>query len=308
MHRKLPTSVAMTVLLALLCVAVSAISNPIDRLVRVNGLRLHYLEWGSAEKPPMILLHGIGRDAHSFDHFAPHFSQDYRVIAVDLRGHGDSEWHPDGAYLVEDFVSDLAALVEQLGLNNFVLLGNSTGGRVAQVYAGRHSNLVRALIVEDVGPERPPNIAASFERRVREDANGWSSMDELLVKLRAEGSIVSDELLKSHAQSATRRREDGRLVWKRDPKLVNGFVPTELWSDVQRIISPTIYVLGGNSKIVPPSTQERLKASIPGCEIVVMPGVGHYPHLEAPGAYVEVVKDFLSRRVARAGRGLDQKG
>lgn len=301
MHRKLHVSVAMTGLLGLLCVALVAISNPTDRLVKVNGLRLHYLEWGSTERPPMILLHGIGRDAHSFDHIAPHFSQNYHVIAVDLRGHGDSDWHPTGAYLIEDFVSDLEALVEELGLGDFVLLGNSTGGRVAQVYAGRHSEQVRALIVEDVGPERPPNIAASFERRVREDANGWSSEDELLTKLRAEGSNVSDELLKIHARSATRRREDGRLVWKRDPKLVNGFVPTELWSDVQRITSPTLYVLGSNSKIVPPSTQERLKVSIPGCEIVVMPGVGHYPHLESPGAYVDLVKDFLSRRIAGVG-------
>jgi pimeloyl-ACP methyl ester carboxylesterase len=269
-----------------------------DQFVSVNGLRLHYLDWGNAGKPPLIMLHGIGRDAHSFDHIAPRFSNDYHVMAVDLRGHGDSAWHPDGAYLVEDLVKDLEGLVEQRGFRGLVLLGNSTGGRVVQVYAGLHPDRVRALIVEDVGPERPADIAAGFARRVQQEANGWSSEDELVAQLRAQDSKTSEELLRAHARSATKRRDDGRLVWKRDPNLVKGFVPTELWQYVRRITSPTLYVLGGRSTIVSAATQEQLKKTIPGCEIVVMPGLGHYPHLEAPTEYVELVKAFLSRRTA----------
>jgi pimeloyl-ACP methyl ester carboxylesterase len=269
-----------------------------DQFVSVNGLRLHYLDWGNAGKPPLVMLHGIGRDAHSFDHIAPRFSSDYHVIAVDLRGHGDSAWHPDGAYLVEDYVKDLEALVEQRGLRGLVLLGNSTGGRVVQVYAGMHPDRVRALVVEDVGPERPADIAAGFARRVQQEANGWSSEEELVAQLRAQDSKTSEELLRAHARSATKRRGDGRLVWKRDPNLVKGFVPTELWQYVRRITSPTLYVLGGRSTIVSAATQNELKKTIPGCEIVVMPGVGHYPHLEAPSEYVELVKAFLSRRTA----------
>jgi esterase len=262
----------------------------------VNGLRLHYLDWGNAGKPPLVMLHGIGRDAHSFDHIAPRFSGDYHVIAVDLRGHGDSAWHPDGAYLVEDLVKDLEGLVDERGLRGLVLLGNSTGGRVVQVYAGLHPDRVRALVVEDVGPERPADIAAGFARRVQQEANGWSSEDELVAQLRAQDSKTSEELLRAHARSATKRRDDGRLVWKRDPNLVKGFVPTELWQYVRRITSPTLYVLGGRSTIVSAATQEQLKKTVPGCEIVVMPGLGHYPHLEAPTEYVELIKGFLSRR------------
>jgi esterase len=269
-----------------------------DQFVSVNGLRLHYLDWGNAGKPPLIMLHGIGRDAHSFDHIAPRFSSDYHVIAVDLRGHGDSAWHPDGAYLVEDYVKDLEGLVDERGLRGLVLLGNSTGGRVVQVYAGLHPDRVRALIVEDVGPERPADIAAGFAKRVQQDANGWSSEDELVAQLRAQDSKTSEELLRAHARSATKRRDDGRLVWKRDPNLVKGFVPTELWQHVRRITSPTVYVLGGRSTIVSAATQDQLKKTVPGCEIVVMPGIGHYPHLEAPTEYVDLVKGFLSRRTA----------
>ena len=72
-----------------------------DRYITVNGLRLHYLDWGSPQKPPFIMLHGIGRVAHQFDHLAPHFQRDYHVMAIDMRGHGDSAWSPDAAYLVE---------------------------------------------------------------------------------------------------------------------------------------------------------------------------------------------------------------
>ena len=271
-----------------------------DRFISVNGLRLHYLEWGSSAKPPLLLLHGIGRDAHSFDHIAPSFADEYHVVAVDLRGHGDSSWHPAGAYLVDDFVSDIERLVEQLRLADLVVLGNSTGGRVAQVYAGRHADRVRALIVEDVGPERPKDIAAGFARRVQEEANGWKSEAELLAHLKAQSSAVSDDLLRAHVRSATKRRDDGRLVWKRDPKLVNGFVPTELWADVRRISSPALYLLGGKSTIVSAETQAEIARTIPKVEIVVMPGIGHYPHLEAPAEYVRLVKDFLARRLPRS--------
>jgi pimeloyl-ACP methyl ester carboxylesterase len=76
-----------------------------ERFITVNGLRLHYLDWGSANKPAFIMLHGISRVAHQFDHIAPYFTADYHVIAIDMRGHGDSAWSPEGAYVVEDYVA-----------------------------------------------------------------------------------------------------------------------------------------------------------------------------------------------------------
>src|SRR5258708_6035053 len=121
-----------------------------DRFATANGLRLHYLEWGDPPRPAMILLHGIARHAHTFDHVAPAFARGYHVIALDMRGHGDSAWSPEGAYLVQDYVKDLEALVAELHLRGVTLLGNSTGGRVAQVFAGLHPELVERLIVEDV--------------------------------------------------------------------------------------------------------------------------------------------------------------
>ena len=266
-----------------------------DRSVMVNGLRLHYLDWGSSTKPALILLHGIAKHAHTFDHIAVDFARDYHVLAVDMRGHGDSGWSPEGAYLVEDYVKDIEALVRQLGIRRTTLLGNSTGGRVVQVFAGMHPELVDRLIVEDVGPERPQDIADSFARQVRQDADGWASEDELVKQLVARNQRTPEPLLRTYAHFGTKKRDDGRLIWKRDPNLVKGFVVTELWEPVSKITSPTLYVIGGASRIVPAAAQERLKQTLPNVQIVTMPGLGHYPNEENTTGFLAIINPFLKR-------------
>src|SRR5437016_872801 len=283
-------------LLCFLCsVPVFLQAQPADRFVTVNGLRIHYLDWGNETKPPLIMLHGIGRVAHTFDHIAPHFAPNYHVMAVDMRGHGDSAWDPKGAYLVEDYTKDIEALAEQLHLRNIVIWGNSTGGRVAQVFAGMHPELVAAVISEDVGPERPREIADGFTSRVKqEDEKGWASEDDLLASLKGPNSPPPDEILRAYAHYGSKARPDGRIIWKRDPAIGNGFVPTELWRFVRQIKSPIIYILGGRSTIVPAPTQEELKRVLPQAQIVTIPGVGHYPSEENTEEFLAIADRFLS--------------
>jgi len=269
-------------------------AGPTDHTVTVNGLRLHYVDWGNAGAPPMILIHGLDRVARTFDHVAPHFAGRYHVIAVDMRGHGDSDWDPQGRYLVEDHAGDLEGLVQQLGLHGITLWGNSTGGRVAQVFAGKHPELVAAVISEDVGPERPRQIADSYSRRVKQEEAGWATEDELLARLRKANPGASDAVLVSYVRYGTKRRADGRLVWKRDPQLVKGFVATDLWHYVRQITAPMLYVLGGRSTIVPPETQEELRKTLPRVRIVTMPGLGHYPSDEKPEEFIRIVDEFLA--------------
>ena len=269
--------------------------QPIDRNVTINGLRIHYLEWGSSGKQPLILLHGIARVAHTFDHLAPHFSQNHHVIAVDMRGHGDSAWDPQGAYLVEDYVRDIEGLVAQLQLRNIVLWGNSTGGRVAQVFAGSHPELVSAVIVEDVGPERPPAISNRRADRMSQEAKGWASVDELFAQVKTDYPRTSEPVLRCFVQHGSKQNAEGRIVWKRDPAILNGFVPTELWAIVRKIKAPIIYILGGGSTIVPPETQEELRRALPQAGIVTMPGLGHYPSDEKPGDFLAIVERFLGK-------------
>jgi pimeloyl-ACP methyl ester carboxylesterase len=284
---------ALVVAAVLLCSTVFG-QTPQDRFVNVHGLRLHYLDWGSDGKQPLILLHGIGRVAHTFDHLAGHFAPNYHVLAVDMRGHGDSGWDASGAYLVEDYVKDIEGLAEQLQLKNVVIWGNSTGGRVAQVFAGMHPELVAAVISEDVGPERPREIADSGTRRLQqEDARGWASEDELLAELKTGNARTPEDILRAYVTYGSKRRADGRVIWKRDPKIANGFVPTELWKYVREIKAPIIYILGGRSTIVPTATQQELKKTLPQAQIETLPGLGHYPSEENMKDFLAIVDKFL---------------
>jgi hypothetical protein len=102
----------------------SAAGAAADSFVTVNGLRIHYVDWGNPRATPLILIHGLDRVARTFDHLVPHFTARYHVIAMDMRGHGDSGWDPQGRYHVEDHVSDVEGLVQQHGLKNITIWGN----------------------------------------------------------------------------------------------------------------------------------------------------------------------------------------
>jgi esterase len=277
--------------------------QPRDRFATVNGLRIHYLEWGAAGRQPLVLLHGIARVAHTFDHLAPHFSDKHHVIAVDLRGHGGSDWDPKSEYRVEDYTRDVEALVGQLGLRNVVLWGNSTGGRVAQVLAGSRPELVSSVIVEDVGPERPPAISERRAKRMAEEEKGWASADELLAQVKATYPRTPGPLLEAFVGHGSKLRADGRVVWKRDPAIEKGFVPTEIWRFVRAIRAPIVYILGGASTIVPAETQAEIRRVLPHVRIVTLPGLGHYPSEEDAAAFLAVVDGFLSEGERRKAKG-----
>ena len=273
--------------------AVAQPATPVDRFLTVNGVRIHYVDWGNVAAPPLILIHGLDRVARTFDHVVPHFTSRFRVIAVDMRGHGDSDWDPQARYVVEDHVGDLEGVVSQLGLRNITLWGNSTGGRVVQVFAGKHPDLVAQVISEDVGPERPQQIADSYARRVKQEEQGWATEEELIATL-MKAAGASEAVIRPYVRYGTKRRADGRLVWKRDPNLVKGFVATDLWQHVRSITAPILYVLGGRSTIVPPETHEKLKATLRRVTIATIPGVGHYPSDERPADFLAIVDRFLT--------------
>lgn len=267
--------------------------TPEDRFFLSDSLRIHYLDWGGEDLQPLLLLHGISRVAHNFDHVAGHFTPHYRVLAPDLRGHGDSDWHPDGAYLVEDYVRDVEALIDELNLTNLVIWGQSTGGRVAQVIAGKHQERVAAVIVEDVGPERPREVSDRRAKRMGDEENGWATQEEVVASIRPRYPLTPDERLRHFVRHGTRQRADGRHVWKVDRNITKGFIPTDIWSHVREIQAPIIYILGGASQIVPPETQEELRLALPQVEIVTMPGLGHYPSDDSPEDFLAIVDRFL---------------
>jgi len=293
--RKLLLSIATLSLTGALAGAQSSSTAlPADRFLDVNGLRMHYVDWGGEGKPPLVMVHGLDRNARTFDHLATRFTSKYRVIAIDMRGHGDSGWDPQGRYLVEDHLGDLEGIVQQLKLRNLVLWGNSTGGRVVQVFAGQHPDLVSHVISEDVGPERPRQIADNYAKRVQQEQAGWASEEELLAQLKKGNPRMPTAVLEPYVRYGTKKRADGRIEWKRDPQLVKGFVATDLWRFVRNIRSPILYIIGGRSNIVPAETQDELRKTLPNAQIITIPDVGHYPSDEKTDEVVTIVNRFLA--------------
>ena len=269
--------------------------QPVDQYVTVNGLRLHYLDWGGTGRP-LILVHGLDRHAHTFDHVAPHFTSRFRVIAVDMRGHGESAWDPAARYTVEDYVRDMEGFVDQLQLRDIVIWGNSTGGRVAQVYAGLHPERVSHMISEDVGPERPRQIADNYQRRVTEEQAGWTSEAEVAAQVRKANPGMADANVATYVRYGTTRRADGRIIWRRDPNISRGFVVTDLWAAVSKITVPALYIIGGRSTIVPAETQAKLRATLPRVRIVTIPDTGHYPSEDKPAEVLALIDSFLAQK------------
>src|SRR5256885_5407840 len=122
-----------------------------DKIVTLNALRFHYLDWGNDNAFPLVLLHGYASHAHSWDKFAAAMSNAYHVLALDQRGHGESEWATD--YAPESMVADVAAFAQALNLRRFALVGLSMGGRNAYQYAAQHADSIERLVIVDIGPD-----------------------------------------------------------------------------------------------------------------------------------------------------------
>ena len=188
----------------------------------------------------------------------------------------------------------MEGFVDQLKLRDIVIWGNSTGGRVAQVYAGLHPDRVSHMISEDVGPERPRSIADNYQRRVKEEAAGWASEAEVAAQVRKANPGMPDANIATYVRYGTTRRADGRIIWRRDPNISRGFVVTDLWAAVSKITVPALYIIGGRSTIVPAETQEKLRATLPRVRMVTIPDTGHYPSEDKPAEVLALIDSFLA--------------
>jgi pimeloyl-ACP methyl ester carboxylesterase len=268
-----------------------------DKFITTSeGRKVHYVDWGNAVKRPFIMLHGINRTGHVFDKVAPFLYQDYHVIAMTLRGHGDSDWSPKHEYMAEDHARDLHSLIEQLNLRDVVLNGNSMGGRVVQVYAGQHPERVWKVVVDDVGPERPESVTRTLTSRIGQETDGWASEEELLKSLQGNRTRTPEQAadLRERIRYESKKLPNGRVGWKYDPDITAGLGPIELWPYVRKFKSPVLYIVGANSNLLPKETQAQLKATLPNIEVVTIPDAGHTPHQDNPQVWLAVVKAFLA--------------
>jgi esterase len=283
---------------------------PKDGYAEINGLRLHYMDWGAqgdaAALPPFVLLHGFSAHARYWDSFAAHMHDRYHVYALDQRGHGDSEWAEE--YPPESMPSDMAAFVDGLGLDRFVLMGHSMGGGVAFRYTVEHPERVEKLIIVDSALPNPnrvmaPNPNNSVQRSLAKDM--FDSEDEVVAHLMRQSPKASEERIRQVLPLWFRRTDHGRYTFKFDPALRNRMSGTpealdrmrraaeQLRTQVHRITCPTLVLRGGNSDILSPEAAEETVAALPNATLVTIPNTGHNIPSDDPRAFREAVKAFL---------------
>ena len=268
-------------------------------------LRLHAEISGPGNAPLTLLcLHGLTRNGADFDSLVKHLSSRYRVITADQRGRGRSQWEPDPAkYQPATYVADMFALLDELQIPRAVLIGTSMGGIMSMIMAATRPARVRAMVLNDIGPE-VPNAGL---RRLREALNApamiatWA--DAVRQAERVNGPAFPDYSAADWAAFARRiYAEDatGRPVAAHDPRILDGLneadltaVPANLWGLWSQLGTvPTLALRGELSDILSADTLSKMAERHPHCITVTIPRRGHAPMLDEPGA-VHAIDTFL---------------
>jgi pimeloyl-ACP methyl ester carboxylesterase len=274
-------------------------STPQDNYLDADGLRLHYLDWGNDAAPPMLLLHGFTGQAHSWDTFAQAMCDEFHVLALDQRGHGESDWAKDGAYKVDDHASDIAAFHDHLMLDPMVLIGLSMGGRNAMMFTAIHPGKVDKLVIVDIGPDIDPRGAERVRRMAAEAPEELASVDEAVAYLKSYYPRASDAMLRQRVEHGLKRFPNGTYTWKYDKLLRDqrrrGTTPSvDLWPVVRRIKVPSLIMRGSESDIFTMDTAMRMRDLIPGSQVMEIRGAGHAIPVDAPEAFERAVREFLA--------------
>jgi len=258
--------------------------------VSVNGLELHYLDWGNAGAAPVVCVHGYTSSAEPFNGLARHFHDRFHIVAPDVRGHGESAWSPDGAYQYRDQVSDLAGLVDQLGLTRFVLIGTSMGGIIAMAYAEAHAERLLGLVINDIGPDVEGG-SQRITRMVGARPEEFATLEDAMAYRREISPVTASRPIGDQRELALgvlRQRPDGRWVWKMDPAYIqqrvqHGAPPRPaLWPVLRSLPCPTVVVWGTESDVLSGAQAARMVGALPRGELVTVPGVAHAPTLLEP--------------------------
>jgi pimeloyl-ACP methyl ester carboxylesterase len=275
-----------------------------DQFTTLNGLRVHYVEWGAPDAPPVVLLHGLRSYARTWEPVATALADRYRIIALDHRGRGDSAWDPAGDYSTGAYVSDLEQLAGSLALERFTLVGHSMGGTNAIVYAARNPGRVRLLAVEDIGPGSSASGAGAerVRRELAQTPREFAAIAEARAYWRGVRPDISDAALESRVENTLRRLPDGRWEWKFD---LDGITRArldpdparhvDLWPHVEGLRCPVLVIRGARSDFLSAATCAEMAARQPLLCWTEVAAAGHYVHDDNLAAYLAALRDFLGR-------------
>ena len=277
-----------------------------SRNVVLRQLRFHLLDWGSPDAPPVVLLHGGHQSAHSWDLVSLHLAQRFRVLALDQRGHGDSEWARDVSYSNHEMSLDAEAFIGELGLQRPILMGHSMGGRNAMLLTRRNPSLLRALVIVDVGPELSDRGRAVISGFVR-DNEEFDDLDHFVRNVQQYDPYRSRAHIERTVKYNMLQRADGKFVSKCDANprrlgIVRGTGPQEniTLEEARAFDLPVLLVRGADSRILTADAAERFRDALPHGTLGTVPNCGHNVHGQNTKGFIEAVDGFLTIGIGRS--------
>jgi esterase len=279
--------------------------QPASKTITANGLRLHYLEWGRPGlAPPIVCVHGYTSSAEAFSAMARRFADRYHLLALDVRGHGESQWSPEQAYDYADQAADVAAFADALAPEPYVLIGTSMGGIIAMAYAQRWAHRLRGLVLNDIGPDVEAG-SGRITNMVGSRPDHFPGLDAAMEYRRQSSPITAGRPLEDQRETALgvlRELPNGRWGWKLDPAYVTRRVThgapkrPDAWPVLTQLACPTLVIWGTDSDVLSRAQAERMAATMPKGELVAVPGVGHAPTLVEPPV-LTALQHFLAATV-----------
>lgn len=274
-----------------------------------DGLKLHYRDYaGRGDRPPVLCLPGLTRNARDFERLAGHLAASgWRVLCPEMRGRGDSAYSKDSAtYNPLQYVEDVKALLDGIGLSRFVAIGTSLGGLMTLLFAAMAPERIAAAVLNDIGPEIE---AAGLERIGSYVGQGRSFPTWMHAARAAEeshGSFFPEFAVGDWLDLAKRTMTvggNGRIVYDYDMKIAepfktaNGAAPPDLWPMLQGLVGkPVLLLRGALSDVLSEGTLQRMQAALPDAEALTLPRIGHAPTLDEPEVVAAI--DRLLAKVA----------
>lgn len=281
-----------------------------------DGIRLAADRWvHESDRPVVLLLHGGGQNRHTWATSARRLNaQGYTVVAYDARGHGDSDWDPDGQYDVERLASDLITVRQHyLGDRPPAVVGASLGGMtVLATHVLAPPGLWRAVVLVDVTPRLELRGARRVVSFMAAHPDGFTTLEDAADVIAAYNPLRDRPNDLSGLHRVLRQRGDGRWIWRWDPAFITSnfdylrddpaidaeqfdAIARFLVDGARRITAPTLLVRGALSDVVSPKTVAEFLHLVPHAETVDVSGTGHMIADDDNDAFTAVVADFLAR-------------
>ena len=274
-----------------------------------DGLRLHYRDFAGPEnKPPIICIPGLTRNARDFEGVAGRLAGKWRVLCVELRGRGESAYPKDAmTYVPLTYLQDMEALIRELALQRFILFGTSLGGLITMLLAAAGQSRIAGAMINDIGPDLDHRGLERIRSYVGRSQTWPTWLHAARYFAEAQRDVFPGWGLEQwliFAKRVCKLNSNGRIVFDYDMriaepfKLAGGATGFDLWGAFGGLKNvPSLVVRGAHSDLLSAETVERMKTENPGLESVTVPNVGHAPTLEEPEA-VEAIDRLLARIVA----------